>query len=240
MDTRTLQLALRTLGYDPGPIDNIYGALTRAAVKAFQTDAGIEIDGIYGPETDGALRAAMDRSPAAKPPMPPVGDGVEPPWLVWARAQKGIHERRDSSTVLSWLQEFASWVTTPSTAWCGAFMGMAIGQTLPEEPVPSNPLGARQWLKFGRDMGDRPAPGAVTVFWRVSRNDWRGHVGIVVGQDQRGNLMILGGNQGDTVNIRPFSRDRLLGYRWPKGYPLPEKRGLPRLTSDGRVSTNEA
>lgn len=239
MDVRTIQRSLKSLGFDPGPIDGVTGPLTRHAIRNFQISAKIGVDGIYGPQTDRALREALAANAGTGAVKAPAPSGVEPPWLAWAREQKGIHERRDASTVLSWLQEFAGWVTSPSTAWCGAFMGMAIGQTLPDEPIPSNPLGARQWLKFGREMRE-PVPGAVTVFWRGSPNDWRGHVGIVVGRDQRNNLMILGGNQGDTVNIRPFARNRLLGFRWPKDYPMPEQRGLPILTSDGRVSTNES
>lgn len=235
MDVRFIQNALKSLGFEPGPIDGVTGPLTRRATREFQESAGITVDGIYGPETDRALRKALGKINRALP----VSHVVEPPWLAWGRAQKGIHERRNASTVLSWLQEFASWVKSSSTAWCGAFMGMAIAQTLEDEPIPSNPLGARNWLKFGRGM-EEPAPGAIAVFWRVSPSDWRGHVGIVVGQDQRGNLMILGGNQGDTVNIRPFARNRILGFRWPHAYPMPDKRGLPRVNSNGRVSTNEA
>jgi hypothetical protein len=52
--------------------------------------------------------------------------------------------------------------------------------------------------------------------------------------------MILGGNQSDEVSIIPFSESRVLGYRWPVGYPLPDRKALPLLRSDGRVSTNEA
>ncbi|MFZ1495905.1 MAG: peptidoglycan-binding domain-containing protein, partial [Saprospiraceae bacterium] len=34
---RQIQLALRAKGYDPGPIDNILGSLTRAALEKYQT-----------------------------------------------------------------------------------------------------------------------------------------------------------------------------------------------------------
>lgn len=51
--------------------------------------------------------------------------------------------------------------------------------------------------------------------------------------------MVLGGNQGDVVSIKPFGRDRILGYRWPAGVPLPVLI-LPVVRSDGRLSQNEA
>jgi hypothetical protein len=67
-----------------------------------------------------------------------------------------------------------------------------------------------------------------------------GHVGFVAGQDRAGNLMVLGGNQGDAVSIKPFARGRVLGFRWPADEPLPEAAALPVLTSSGALSRNEA
>jgi peptidoglycan hydrolase-like protein with peptidoglycan-binding domain len=54
---RALQQRLRALGQQPGPVDGLYGPLTRAAVKQFQSSAGLAIDGIAGPQTLRALRA---------------------------------------------------------------------------------------------------------------------------------------------------------------------------------------
>ena len=55
---RTLQRRLRVLGQDPGPIDGLYGPLTRAAVERFQRVARVSVDGIVGQQTRKALRAA--------------------------------------------------------------------------------------------------------------------------------------------------------------------------------------
>jgi peptidoglycan hydrolase-like protein with peptidoglycan-binding domain/DNA invertase Pin-like site-specific DNA recombinase len=55
---RTLQRRLRVLGQDPGPIDGLYGPLTRAAVERFQRNAAVSVDGIVGQQTRKALRAA--------------------------------------------------------------------------------------------------------------------------------------------------------------------------------------
>jgi hypothetical protein len=52
---RRLQRALASVGVDPGPIDGIFGALTDAAVRAFQGSHGLQVDGIVGPDTWGAL-----------------------------------------------------------------------------------------------------------------------------------------------------------------------------------------
>ena len=57
-----LQTTLTTLEYYTGPIDGIYGSETTQAVEAFQKDAGIAVDGKYGPETHAALEKAYIES----------------------------------------------------------------------------------------------------------------------------------------------------------------------------------
>lgn len=52
---RTLQIRLRDMGRDPGPIDGDFGPRTDSAVRAFQTAQGIAVDGIVGAETWGRL-----------------------------------------------------------------------------------------------------------------------------------------------------------------------------------------
>ncbi|NLC14891.1 MAG: hypothetical protein GX784_00980, partial [Firmicutes bacterium] len=50
-----LQRMLLAAGFDPGPVDGIFGPRTQAATMAFQESAGLVIDGIVGPQTWGAL-----------------------------------------------------------------------------------------------------------------------------------------------------------------------------------------
>ena len=57
-DVREVQLRLRTVGYEPGPIDGLFGPLTEAAVRSFQHAHGLATDGVVGPRTDAALRRA--------------------------------------------------------------------------------------------------------------------------------------------------------------------------------------
>jgi peptidoglycan hydrolase-like protein with peptidoglycan-binding domain len=40
---RQIQSALRNAGYDPGPIDNVLGARTRAALTKYQKDNSLPI-----------------------------------------------------------------------------------------------------------------------------------------------------------------------------------------------------
>jgi peptidoglycan hydrolase-like protein with peptidoglycan-binding domain/DNA invertase Pin-like site-specific DNA recombinase len=57
---RALQRQLGTLGWQPGPVDGLFGPRTEAAVLRFQTDAGIAVDGIAGPDTRKALTRAIE------------------------------------------------------------------------------------------------------------------------------------------------------------------------------------
>lgn len=48
---KTLQVSLETMGFDPGPIDGIFGVKTTGAVKEFQKSQGIKADGIVNKKT---------------------------------------------------------------------------------------------------------------------------------------------------------------------------------------------
>ena len=165
---------------------------------------------------------------------------TEPAWLARARTYVGLREvpgKKHNPTIVGWWEKLKLSFRDDETSWCGGFVG---GVCVESGLLPTkNPAGARNWLNFGVPL-PKPALGAVVVFWRGAKSGWSGHVGFVVGQDAKGNLMVLGGNQGDMVSIKPFGRDRVLGYRWPANTKLPDSYVLPLLKSDGRLSTNEA
>jgi hypothetical protein len=54
-DVRLLQTVLAKAGFDPGPVDGVYGYETAAAVRRFQKERGLEADGMVGPGTWSAL-----------------------------------------------------------------------------------------------------------------------------------------------------------------------------------------
>jgi len=57
---RKLQQRLTRYGYDLGAIDGIFGPKTEAAVKAYQKDKGITVDGIVGDETRSTYEERQD------------------------------------------------------------------------------------------------------------------------------------------------------------------------------------
>lgn len=63
-----LQRRLEAAGFDPGPVDGIFGSRTRAAVIRFQRARSLTVDGIVGPQTWGALLNEVPGGPAPPPP----------------------------------------------------------------------------------------------------------------------------------------------------------------------------
>lgn len=219
-----VQRRLIALGYNLGSAgaDGLPGRFTTAAVTQFQKDKGliVQFPGTIGPKTLKAL--CFDEA----------GPPVTLPWIAEARRFLGLHELKDAKTL-----DMALRLDASEIAWCGAFVGMCISTALPNEPMVANPLGSRNWLKFGQQIGS-PHVGAVAVFWRGSKSGWQGHVGFVVGHDKT-HLHILGGNQSNSVSIARIAKDRLLGYRWPSSYVLPTET-LAMTTINASITTNEA
>src|SRR5688572_9639596 len=67
---RDLQLRLRRLGDRPGPIDGLYGPMTKAAVERFQRSHGLAVDGVVGLQTKGRLLAQRAEQLSARKPSP--------------------------------------------------------------------------------------------------------------------------------------------------------------------------
>jgi uncharacterized protein (TIGR02594 family) len=213
--TRDIQRALSAAGFDPGPIDGIMGRKTISAIAAFQKARNVAVKwpGTVGSKTLAALGLL---------------DKPSPSWMTEAHRYLGLHETKNAKRLDAILK-----MNTRSIPWCGAFVGMVIAQTLPKEPLPDNPLWARNWLKFGTKL-DEPYSGAIAVFERGSG----GHVGFVNGHDKT-YLHILGGNQSNSVSVAKISKSRLLGYRWPTTSSLIGS-PLQHTAFNGNVTTNEA
>lgn len=222
-----LQRALLARGYNIGKAgaDGILGGDTKTAIAKLQREKGLDVKwpGTIGPKTLAALGLSGDSVTDTKGASVPV-------WIVEARRMLGLHEVRNAKTLDKLLR-----MDTSEIPWCGAFVGYVVGTALPHEPLPANPLWARNWLKLGVPVSaPAPALGDIAVFSRGSG----GHVGFVVGHDATA-LHILGGNQTNAVTIARVAKKRLLGLRWAK---TGGARGpvLPKTTIGGTLSTNEA
>lgn len=136
---------------------------------------------------------------------------VEPKWLQLARGQIGLREVKGGQhapkIVQFWKDIKRSGIKDDETPWCAAF----VGAMLERAGIRSSRFeSAKSYLQWGVPIPE-PCLGCIVVFTR----DGGGHVGFVVGLDKEGNLLVLGGNQGDAVSIKAFPRDRVSGYRMP-------------------------
>ena len=163
-------------------------------------------------------------------------------WIKEARKHIGLREVKGSKhnpLILGWLKSLKAWWANDEVPWCGVFTAECL--RVGSRALPKHWYRASDYLNWGTRL-DQPCYGCIVVFTRTGG----GHVGFVVGEDRRGNLMVLGGNQSDAVSIAPFNVGRVSGYRWPPSAtgaamsPSPERYKLPILQSDGRVSNNEA
>lgn len=230
-DVLAIQKRLKSLGFNPGPLDGIKGKLTTAAIMSFQRTHMLQPDGIVGPKTRAVLFPDSSR---VKAPAP-----EQYPWLIRAQQLLGTKEApgaADNPLIIGWGKKLKIDYAKDEIPWCGLFVAHCISETLPHEPLPTNPLGARNWLKFG--VSSKPQPGAVMVFWRGSKSGWQGHVGFYWAEDKDA-YHVLGGNQSNAVTITRMAKGRLLGARWPKTFPL--GKGGPRYAdAKGKLSVNEA
>lgn len=171
-------------------------------------------------------------------------------WMRVARSYIGLREVKGvqhNPAIIKMLDEMGqfsnearAWWRDDETPWCGLFLGYVMG--LSGRYVIKEWYRAKEWATPLLTKLAKPAYGSIAV---LSRHGG-GHVGLVVGQDQRGNIMLLGGNQGDMVQISPFSPNRIDGYYWPsrwaggvaqKSVPYSHRYDLPELTSDGKAVT---
>lgn len=155
-------------------------------------------------------------------------------WIDEAKKHIGLKEikgsKHNAQIVMFWKAIKRGGIKDDETPWCAAFVGAMLESV---GIVSTRYESAKSYEKWGLKL-DAPVYGCVVVFTR----EGGGHVGFVVGQDKSGNLLVLGGNQGDAVNVRAFPRSRATAYRWPVGVKLLQN-DLPVLAS-AEISRNEA
>lgn len=236
------QLELASRGYNLKGT-GYFGPATDVAVSTFQTRAKITSDGELGPTTAKAIDATPLATNTSK--FDDMFKEISRPlWLEAGIRLIGTKEgvgSKDNKVIIDWAKEegggIASSYTHDSIPWCALFanhiltkVGLKGTETL--------------WaLDFaGKWPSTQLAGPAVGSFAPMLRNGG-GHITIVVGKDQHGNIMGLGGNQSDAVTIAPFATSRLnKGFWWPKDISPPWQTGLktlPIVKSNGQLSSNE-
>lgn len=147
----------------------------------------------------------------------------ELPWIAEARKFIDVTEApgdENNPEVVQFFKDIKrSGIKEDSVPWCAAF----VGAILEHVGIKSTRFeGALSYLKWGKQLL-KPAYGAIVVMERTGG----GHVGFCVGADKAGNVMVLGGNQSDAVNIRAFPMSRIKSWRWPEDTTSPPFKPLP-------------
>ena len=145
-----------------------------------------------------------------------------------AAAKPAVHGKRKARAAAA--QTTAAYVATPMASsslvaearrylgtnptnrrslWCGAFMDMVLKRT---GHKPGGNL-ARGYANYGTRVSG-PQVGALAV---MSRGKGGGHVGVVSGVDESGNVIVVSGNHNNTVAESVYPRSRILAYVMPNG-----------------------
>jgi uncharacterized protein (TIGR02594 family) len=149
----------------------------------------------------------------------------QPRWLDHAWGDFGVAEiagSRDNTRVVRYYADVGHpQVDNDEVAWCAAFLGSCLERSGFRS---TRSLLARSYLSWGEPAGDQRY-GAIAVLSRTS-DPALGHVGFLVGETAA-DIILLGGNQNDSVSVQAFPRARLLGLRWPASDPSPSTPVIP-------------
>ena len=116
----------------------------------------------------------------------------------------------DNPLILQMFKDIGhSWVKDDETSWCSTFINWVAFQVGCEM---SGKLTARSWLSVGEEVKN-PKVGDVVVLWRDNEQSWKGHVSLFCGFNANGDIISLGGNQGNEVCFSAYPKFRLLSFR---------------------------
>lgn len=150
------------------------------------------------------------------------------------RGTKEIVGKKHNPAILA-MFDACGWeyINDDETPWCGAFIGYcakAAGLDIPKIAIR-----ASEWANWGTEQKIAMF-GDVLVFSRKGG----GHVGIYVAEDDEC-YHVLGGNQGNAVNVTRIEKSRCTAIRrtpWKVGQPKNVR--VIKVLAEGEISKNEA
>lgn len=183
---------------------NVAGIVGGVPEQSYQTPS----DERAAPTAVGTAPAATD-APAASDSLKPVPTRGPVRFDTFAKQALGWRENTDAAAISGFLKNSAGINIDPRvTPWCAAFVNGVLGA---QGVKGTGSLAARSFLNFGMAT-DKPKPGDIVVLSRGG-NSSQGHVGFFQGYDENGNVLVLGGNQGNAVSVSSFNSDKVLGFR---------------------------
>ena len=95
--------------------------------------------------------------------------------------------------------------------WCAAFVGAVLAiNGLPN----TGSLLARSYADYGEEVSLNAGQTGDIVVLKRGNSSWQGHVGFLHSY-QGDKVMLLGGNQGNQVNVSGYSRSKIIAIRRP-------------------------
>lgn len=152
--------------------------------------------------------------PAARSTQGATVAAIDTPWMHVACRELGVREipgARDNPRILEYATAVDYHPAHDEDAWCSNFANWVMQQAGYKGTRKAN---ARSWLTWG-DKLEKPQYGCVIVFWRDEVQSAKGHVAFYLRDSGINDLIVLGGNQLNSVCAMPYPRTRLLGCRWP-------------------------
>ncbi len=146
------------------------------------------------------------------------------PWMRIAEAELGVREIAGSTHEPRIIEYHATTgrFTTDEVPWCSSFLNWVIEAAGLKG---TKSAAALSWRNWGKTLAS-PSYGSIAV---MDYGRGRGHVAFVAGRTATDSLVLLGGNQADSVCLRSYRRSSIAAYVYPKDF-VPEYQ-LPQLTA---------
>jgi uncharacterized protein (TIGR02594 family) len=129
-----------------------------------------------------------------------------------------------------WKTLTPNWQWLKGQPWCGGFVGDVLKEA--GLPVIKDFYRAKAWADYGMPLA-APETGCIAVLSRVGG----GHVAFVYGKTAHGEVILLGGNQGNKVSLMTVNPSDVFCYR---AVPNQQFEPMRIYASDFVRATNQA